>query len=209
MRNNFSKFVLTVGFGLTIALSSAYAQGLYLDVGGGIGSGTTKLSGLLGSKGELDVSDNASFDLALEAFSLKVGYGPFPIDIPIYVVGVIGGFAHQLKYSYGTAQYNSYLIGPGVVVYPIDMLQLGLSAGISWIANETISNSSITVNETGSGFAWEVSAAANLGSVKHACLLGIKYFSANNEWKSSKVEQKSSMIGIFVKYAFRTKGGGE
>ena len=198
MRTNLSKLALMASFVLAMSFNSAYAQGVYFDIGLGYGSATTKLDGH-------DVSDGTPSDINEIGvdFGLKVGYGPFPAPVPVYVVGVLGGIGHRFYKDSDYVQFNSYLFGPGVIVYPVDILQLGFAIGTSWVANQT--SDPIKMYDSDGGHAWELSAAVDLGGESHACLLGIKYFSATNTLKTSKVEQESSAVSIFVKYAFRTK----
>jgi hypothetical protein len=47
--------------------------------------------------------------------------------------------------------------------------------------------------------------AVDLGKGNHGCLIGLKYFNANNTLKTSNADEKASMIGIFIKYAYRKK----
>jgi len=194
---------LAVGLWLALAFTSVSAQGLYFDIGLGYGSGTTELDGedmsdYFKSFGNID-------ELAVD-FGFKLGYGPIAIagSNPIYVVGVFNGIGHRLDDGRDNIQFNSYLLGPGIIVYPVDMVQLGLSVGVSWIANQT-SLPGVELYDSDGGFAWDISAAVDLGGENHACLLGIKYFSASNTLKVSKVKEESSAISVFVKYSFRHK----
>jgi hypothetical protein len=191
---------LATGLLLAFAFTPASAQGLYFDIGFGYGSGTTKIDGQ-------DMSDYfKSFgnidELAVD-LGLKLGYGPIAGN-PIYVVGVFNGIGNRLDDGKDNIQFNSYLLGPGIIVYPVDMVQLGLSIGTSWVANQT-SVPGIVLYDSDGGFAWDISAAVDLGGKNHACLLGIKYFSASNTLKTSKVKEESSAISVFVRYSFRHK----
>jgi len=190
---------LAVGLWLALAFTSASAQGLYFDIGLGYGSSTTKLD-------NQDVSDELKSygnvdEMALD-LGFKLGYGPIANN-PIYIVGVLGGIGHRLYDDKDYIQFNSYLLGPGIIVYPVDMVQLGLSIGTSWVANQT--NLKMDMYDSDGGFAWDISAAVDLGNENHACLLGIKYFSASNTLKVSKAKEESSAISVFVRYSFRYK----
>jgi hypothetical protein len=63
----------------------------------------------------------------------------------------------------------------------------------------------ITMDKSDGGTAWSISAAVDLGSGNHGCLIGLRYFSATNSLKVTGVDQNSSMVGVFVKYAYRKK----
>jgi len=204
MKTQFSKLVITAAFGLAMAFNSASAQGLYFDAGFGVGPGTTKFDGkdfvdLIKSLG-----GNVSSDIGVD-IGFKFGYGPIA-GSPIYVVGVFNGIGHRIDESSDYVQFNSYLIGPGIILYPASPIQLGASIGTSWVANTT-NISGLEFYDSDGGFAWDISAAVDLGNDKHACLLGVKYFGAHNTLKVSKVKQESSVISIFVRYAFRHKNG--
>jgi hypothetical protein len=177
------------------------AQGLYFDIGLGLGKAWTKVD-------DVDFFDTlkkagVSVDEIAVDFGLKAGYGPFS-NLPLYVVGELGGIGHRIYDDSGYLQFNTYIIGPGVLFYPIPLLQLGLSVGYSFVGNTT-DFPGFEMYNSKSGFAWNISAAVDLGGGNHGCLIGIKYFSANNTLEKSRAEEKSSMFGVFVRYAFRQK----
>jgi hypothetical protein len=201
MKTNYF-LLLAASLSLIMALASpVLAQGPYFDIGLGVGSGTTVVDDMnvvkLAKKLGMDAEDQAAVDLGF-----KVGYGPIAHK-PLYVIGELGGIGHPVKVGSETVQYNSYLIGPGVIYYPIPLVQLGASLGYSW-AKIVWKNELMDEND-GGGFAWNVSAAVDLGGGNHGCLIGLKYFNASNELKVSEVDMKSSMIGVFVRYAYRKK----
>jgi hypothetical protein len=184
-------------FFLFFVTLAVYAQGFYFDIGLGLGKGWTKIDG----NDVMDLSTDLS-EMAVD-IGLKAGYGPLG-TIPLYIVGELGGIGHRIYDSYNYMQFNSYIIGPGVLFYPIPLIQFGLSIGYSYIANVTDIPGIIFYNSK-SGFAWNISAAVDLGKNNHGCLIGIKYFNANNTLETSNVVENASMVGIFVKYTYRHK----
>jgi len=191
---------LAAGISLVMAFaSSASAQGVYFDIGLGLGSGSTKIDGD-NVFNELNRSSSVD-ELELDLTIFKLGYGPFG-NTSIYAVLELSGMAHRIYDNSDYIQFNSYLFGPGVIFYPIPLIQLGVSLGYSWVANQT--NLPMEMYESDGGFAYNISAAVDFGRGNHGCLIGLKYFSATNELKS-KVDQNSSMIGFFIKYAYRHK----
>jgi hypothetical protein len=182
----------------SLALS---AQGFYFDIGLGFGKAWTVVDGYDIAK-ELKSVDSNINELAID-LGLKAGYGPFG-NVPLYVVGELGGIGHRIYDSSDYIQFNSYIIGPGVIFYPIPLIQLGLSIGYSFVANQTDIPGYLLYDSKG-GFAWNISAAVDLGKGNHGCLIGIKYFNANNILETSNVDEKSSFIGVFVKYTYRKK----
>jgi hypothetical protein len=187
-------------FFLIVTSLSVSAQGFYFDVGLGLGKGWTKINGT----DMLDdlASDGVKVDEIAVDFGLKAGYGPFG-NIPLYVVGELAGIGHRIYDSYNYIQFNSYIIGPGVIFYPIPLIQLGLSIGYSFVSNET--DLQMKMYDSKGGFAWNISVAVDLGSRNHGCLIGLKYFNADNTLETSNASEKASMVGIFVKYTYRKK----
>ena len=188
--------------------SRIFSQGLYFDLGVGLGSAQTKFDGT-----EFKEHFNPKIDIAGE-LGLKVGYGPFAA-VPFFFVADINVLGHRLQapdfnsYSpYPTTdvkdyfQFNSYHIGPGIIVYPISFLQLSGSAGYSFVDNET--NYNLTMKKSKSGFAWNIAAALDLGKGKAGTLLGVKFSQAINELESD-TKQDTTMISGFLRLAFRSK----
>ena len=184
---------LFIGF-VTLTVS---AQGFYFDIGLGLGKGWIKING-----NEVNNLGSGVSEIAVD-IGLKAGYGPFGA-IPIYIVGELGGIGHRFFDSYNYIQFNSYIIGPGILFYPIPLIQLGLSFGYSFISNQTDIPGFEFYDGKG-GFAWNISAAFDLGKGNHGCLIGIKYFNANNTLETSNAKENASMVGVFVKYTFRHK----
>jgi len=178
------------------------AQGFYFDVGLGLGKAWTVIDGH-NIVDELKSNGAAGVNEVAVDLGLKAGYGPFG-NIPLYVAGELGGIGHRIVDDLNYLQFNSYIIGSGVIFYPIPLIQLGLSLGYSFVANQTDIPYFLMYDSKG-GFAWNISAAVDLGRKKHGCLIGLKYFYANNTLEVSNAHEKSSMIGVFVKYAYRKK----
>ncbi len=97
------------------------------------------------------------------------------------------------------------MIGPGVVFYPIEWLQMALDIGISWGVNKTDITGIYMYDTSGAGFAWDISIAADLGGKKHGFLIGLKYIAVYNTLETSKADISSSMLGVFIKYAYRNR----
>ena len=180
-----------------IASLSVFPQGFYFDIGLGFGSATTKIDG----KNVDDLFNSSVKDLGVE-LGLKFGYGPVA-DMPLYVVGEFSGIGHRFYDDYNYIQFNSYLIGPGVIFYPVSFIQLGVSIGYSFVANQT--DLPMNLYDSESGYAWNVYAALDIGEGNNACLIGIKYSKATNTLEVSGAEQETSLVSLFIKYAYRHK----
>jgi hypothetical protein len=176
------------------------AQGFYFDIGLGFGKAWTEVEGVDMARSFEDAGVSVD-EMAIDV-GLKAGYGPFG-NIPLYVVGELAGMSHRIYDSTAYLLFNSVIIGPGVIFYPIPLIQLGISAGYSFTMNQT--DLPLEMYDSKGGFAWNISAAVDVGKGKHGCLIGLKYFNANNTLKTSNADEKASMVDIFIKYAYRKK----
>jgi hypothetical protein len=185
---------------LSAASFSSHALGFYFDVGIGGGPAWTKWEGedfveLATKQGTLD-------EIAID-LGLKIGVGPFNA-MPVYLVGVLGGIGHHISDDQDYYQVDSYLFGPGLLFYPVRFLQIAASIGFSFVSVDTSLNETWPDSET--GFAWDISMAFDGGFAgKHGVLLGFKFFSAANTLENSWGDMDSSMISIFVRYAFHQR----
>lgn len=176
-----------------------FSEGLYFDAGIGVGMPTTTIDGE-------DMSESLSGEGINEVgvdVSLKLGAGPIA-GTPLYIAGVLEGIGHRFDDGVNYIQYNSYLIGPSLIIYPVPALQLSGSVGFSMVANDT-DVPGYTPYESESGYAYDLSAAVELGKTNHGLLLGVKYFQAVNTLETSGAEQDSSLFSVFVKYVYRQK----
>jgi hypothetical protein len=188
---------LIIGTLLFVLPVLIFAQGLYFDIGLGLGSAVTELDGNDVADGIGTGADEMAVDIGF-----KLGYGPIA-GIPLYIAGTVEGIGHRFYDDYNYIQFNSYLIGPSLIFYPVPLLQIAGSVGHSFVAND--SDLGIDFYDSESGYAYDVSAALDLGAGKHGILLGVKYFRATNTLEVSKVEQVSTMFSLFLKYAYRHK----
>ena len=197
------KIIILTVFLICIS-STIFAQGLYFDIGFGLGKAWTKIDGnnvidVLKSAG-IDVNERIAPDLGL-----KIGYNPFN-SIRLYTVGEFGMTGHSNNYGdpyYPSMYFRTIIIGPGIIFYPIPYIQLGSSIGYSFAHTSTNISEIQTYN--GHGFAWNISIAIDVegSDLGHSGLIGIKYFHANNTLKTSKAKQNTSMVSLFIRYAFR------
>jgi len=172
---------------------SVFSQGLYFDIGLGVGDITTQFDGT-----EFDTTgvDETSVEL-----STKLGFGPIA-GSPLYLAAALEGMGHQVSDDFGdTIQFNSYILGASAIYYPIRFLQISATAGYSFTANTN--SFGLEMYDSESGYGFNASAALDLGNQKHGVLIGAKYMYTNNTLEVSEVEQEMSMISIFLKYAFR------
>jgi hypothetical protein len=200
------KFLITALI-FAAAILPAHSLSFYFDAGIGVGPAWTFYNDadfvkLVTKTGKLN-------EFAVE-LGLKLGAGPLG-SLPVYVVGVLGGAGHRMSDSGNNYyQMNASLIGPGVIFYPIPAMQIAASLGFSFVGNSTSLPDpadsrliNIAKQTSKSGFAWDISVAADPGIGNHALLLGLKFFNAVNTLKQTGDEQKNLMISIFARYAFR------
>jgi hypothetical protein len=185
----------------------AHSIGFYFDGGIGIGPAWTLFDGkdFVDTEEERATGTGRFKEFALE-LGLKFGVKPFD-SIPVYIVGVLDGAGHQITdYSNDYFQFISYLIGPGLVIYPMPSFQIAASLGYSFVGNETtIPTRKEYIRESEGGLAWDISVALDPLSGNHALMLGVKFFSATNTLEQTRTEQKNFMISLFARYAFRQK----
>jgi hypothetical protein len=193
------KKVLCAGLIFMTVAFSAQGVGLYFDAGIGVGFGWTKVDG---KDAAAALNKNGRPDELAVDLGMKLGFGPFD-TIPIHVVGVLGGIGHRIYDSGDYIQFNSYLIGPGVIYYPAPFLQIAASLGLSFAA---VDNSlSQNWHDSKGGFAGDISAAFDLGAGNNDLLGGIRFFGSTNTLEITGNVINSSMISFFLRYAFRHK----
>ena len=195
------KIAVLVAFLMIISMSVS-AQGFYFDIGLGIGGAWTKINGIDFSDTLKSLGVNVK-ELGVD-LGLKAGYGPIA-NIPLYIVGSFGGIGHRINEGSEYIQFNSYLIGPGLIYYPIPLIQLAGSVGFSFISNQTNIPGMILLGNDKPGFAGDISVALDFGRGNHGFLLGLRYFGATNTFEVSGVKQNSSALTVFGRYAFRNK----
>jgi len=156
---------------ISILSSFVYAQGFYLDAGFGVDYNLTTIIY------DDEHINNSDFSYMGINIGFKAGYGPFN-NTPVY-------FVVGYENIYGP-------IGLGAVFYPIPLIQLGASLGL-------------TIDM---GFAWDISTAIELGRSNHGVLIGLKYWGLTREYKEFGYygdRMANNALGIFFKYVYRKK----
>jgi hypothetical protein len=141
-------------------------------------------------------------EVAVDA-GLKLGFGPLG-NIPLYLALEFDGIGHRIYNDDHYIQFDSYIVGPSVIFYPVLFFQRGGSFGFSFVANNTDLPDFVLYGSK-EGYTWNVSAALDIVKRNHGFLIELKYFYAKNTQKVTNAEQESSMAAIFVKYVYRTK----
>jgi hypothetical protein len=169
----------------------------------GIGVGLFGFTSIDGQNIKDDMPRNV-IDVAVEVGG-KFGFRLFG-DMPLYGVIELGGIGHRFTDGVNSLQFNSYLIGPGAVFYPISQIQLAASMGYSSAGiTEQSRHGTYTFTSYG-GFAWNVSAGYEFGSRVHRLLIGIKVSGAHTSLPStlgSNIPMNSITPCFLVKYVYR------
>jgi len=189
------KRLLLTGVLATVALFAVNAQGIYFDIGFGFAPiVTSRIDGEVVSK---PLADSGVSDFGTE-LGFKLGYGPI-IGLPLYAVG---GMRHMFSHASESIMFTSTLLSPGLIFYPIPLVQLAGSIG--WSINQ-IRHPMPVYNEfeSGSGWGFDVSAAIDLGPRENGLLIGLRYYGTYG--KISGIDTSQTALSIFTRYAFRHK----
>lgn len=172
------KLISIFVFALFIVLSlPVFAQGVYFDIGGGLGYTRLPYDDFYDYESRYETIDFISFSTGF-----KLGGGPFG-NVPLYIVGDTTLFIP-----------TNLFMGAGVIYYPIRVLQFGTSLGPSFY----------WWTDPSTGFGWYISAAFDFGEGNNGLLLGLEYFGAAYS-SLSAMSNHNFHFGVFVKYTHRSK----
>jgi hypothetical protein len=185
-------------FSLLLAGTSllAFGQGFYFDAGFGLGKGWTTMGG------ENMAALFSGVDEIAAGLGIRAGYGPFG-KLPLYTALEFSGVGHRFYDSSNYLQFDAFLAGPAVIFYPLSLLQLSLAAGYSFPVN--INDLGLELDKGRGGFAFNVQAALDAGTSSHGLLLAAGYFYSSNKLEASGTKQVTSLLGLFMKYAYRRR----
>ena len=226
---------------LLMVISSATflsAQGFYIDAGVGLGmSDTAYKPDMIESEFGLGFMNEVKMGFDT---SIKAGYGPFS-TLPMFFVGEFGitrGATWEEKYEARwnggyekgsiTISGNHLFLGPGIVFYPVEKIQLAGSFGMvqstlkfeysdEYWESSFSEKYSFSASESGIGYGYNLSGAYDIGG-QSGVLIGAKvsYAKANViEFTDRYVEDgeiitdkfkfdtSNLFFGMFVKYRFK------
>ena len=165
---------------------------IYVDVGLGAGGASTEVD-------DVDVEDvicRDCDDLAVN-FGLRVGG---QVSERVWVAGEWSALGHRFYDSDNYIQFNSYLLGPSVIFYPVDHMHLSGTIGLAWTANDTDIRGLDLYD--GTGAAISLTAAFDTG-IHDGALIGIKMTSSVVELEKSKKDLSSVGLTFFIAYAHK------
>jgi len=209
--------------GLVFISTYLNAQGLYFDIGGGIGMTSNDAQikfDFIDAEGGLFYPRGFGYDI-----SGKVGYGAF--NLPLYIVGEASWTKTNNyeskewdgKYS---CEINHTFFGPGMIYYPSNDIQLATSIGMVYTSmKHTIKRNDMGSNQShypdddsGSeiGFGFNLSSAIDFGNDTSGLLVGGKFsyssvkdlkISDLGRWAGHMYSPSTVYVGIFAKYRFK------
>jgi hypothetical protein len=191
MSKVFRSFLIVLGIVFALEFLPANAEAVYLDLRFGMGTGSASLDG---TSIEKVLSDAGVKDYSFEAddFGFKVGVGPY-FENSLYVVGEFEMIAQRYSFRSDWVQYDAYLIGPGIVYYPMDHLQLGATIGYAFGAD---GNSQGDLEVGGYGIGYSLSVAYDIQVYNsNAFLIGWK-------WTQAVVKRDVEMVGYELEYNY-------
>lgn len=190
-----------VFLGLLMFVSGVvFAEGLYFDIGGGWGKTTTRIE----KRNIMDVlryEGRAGREVAFDV-GMKAGYRPIG-NTPLYIVCELFWNSHRIANNKNYLDYNTFLIGPGVVYYLSRRIQLGASIGYSMSFNST--DMTIKIGNSYAGFAWNTTATLEIGADRMGLLVGVRYFSAYNQYKDCDLKQETHGVTGFLRLSVRER----
>ena len=182
---------------ICVITMASFAQGFYFDAGLGLGFATTEIGGddmseAFAGSGIKEIGYGAG---------LKMGYGPIA-GLPFYLAAAAYGVGHRFSDDYNYIAFNSFLLGPSLIVYPLKNLQIAGSVGYSLTKNDS-DISGMVFLDSKSGYAGDASIAFDFSSKNNGLLLGARYFISSNTLEISEAEQKMTAFTVFLRYVYK------
>lgn len=168
------------------AVANSFA--VYLDVGLGVGTAST----FIDDENIDDYCDGCSNIGSLLNF--RIGGR---ISEKFWLTGSFEGFGNRYYDSDSYIQFNSYLLGPSFIFYPVEHLHLSGSIGLAWTANDTDISGYYLYD--GKGIASSLTAAYDTG-INHGALIGMKLFVSSVQLDENEKVLSSVGLAFFVAF---------
>ena len=165
---------------------------IYVDAGVGVGGASTELD-------DVTIDDKICTGCSDLAISLGLRIGGQVMD-RLWVAGELSGLGHRFYDSSNYMQFNSYLLGPSVIFYPVDHLHLSGSLGIAWTSNDTDLRGIDMYDGTGAAISLTV--AYDTG-IHDGALIGLKLFSSDVELEKSEKDLSTVGLTFFIAYVHK------
>ncbi len=176
---------------LILFLLAVQSFAVYVDVGLGVGAGSTKVDYESINK-MCESCDNLAMSLGV-----RVGGQVSP---NAWLAGELSMFENQFtENGGGKNNYNHLVIGPSFVIYPVEHLHLSTTLGFAYAEN---SNSySYYRNENGKGYSVALTVAYDTG-FNNGALIGVRLYRSSVTMES-KVNQTTLGIVLFGSYVHK------
>ena len=209
------KTTLTTIFFTLLNINMLFSQGIYFDLGGGVGhikhSEEGKTADFFSKR------DNTAANLGVK---VGIGFGRY-----FYITGEFDYINRNIHTEPPKEMYDltQLYFAPGILIYPAQNVQVAASLGISFgkmdVYWSQIGNMTVVLDEIydlGADIAYNISFAYDIGQ-RNGILFGVKYFSSKNSLEgfdklyglghvnSSGLPLSTTYIGAFIKYKFRDK----
>lgn len=176
---------------ILILLASVNSFAVYFDIGLGFGGAASEVD-------NIDVGDMCrDCDEIAVLLNLRVGG---KIAERVWLAGAIEALGDRYYNSEAYLQFNSYLLGPSVIFYPVEHFHLSGSVGIAWTANDTDLPGFYVYD--GSGWAFSLTAAYDTG-INTGALIGAKLFSSSVTLDESNADLSSLGFGFFIAFVMK------
>jgi hypothetical protein len=189
---------------MAIFIGTISAQ-IYIDIGVGLGYGVTRENGVRLSLFDCSTGRTVGQEVAVEVNVVRFGVDLSGGNRNLYLTGEISAIGHRFQYNENFIQINQYLIGPGVLYYPIPRLQFSTAIGLS--LQNMVTNLPGETPPGASGFAFTGSAAFDFGEMnRHGVIAGVKFTHSRKSyrWFNQDVDLNMTWIGIFARYRLRS-----
>ena len=176
---------------LLLVFLSIPSFAIYVDVGFGVGGASTEVDNKSVEKILCDDCDELAVSLGF-----RIGG---KINERFWIAGEFGGVGDRY-YDSDYVQFNTYLLGPSFIFYPVEHFQLSGSIGFAWTSNDTDVPGAYLYD--GTGAAISLTAAYDTG-INDGALIGIKLFSSSVELEESKKDLSTVGITFFIAYVHK------
>ena len=167
---------------------------VYFDIGIGVGGADTEVEDV--SISDICDTDKECNELAVD-FSLRVGG---QVSEKFWIAGELSGIGNRYYDSDYAMQFNSYLLGPSFIFYPVKNLHLSGSLGVAWTSNESDYPGLDLLDGSGAGMSLTV--AFDTGG-ENGALIGLKMYSFVETLEETKAELATVGATIFVSFVHK------
>lgn len=175
-----------------ILLASINSFAFYFDVGFGFGGASTEID----NRDFGDACGSSCDELAVN-LGIRIGGA---VSNNFWIAGELSGLGNRYYDSDNYLQFNSYMIGPSFIYYPVDHFHLSGSIGFSWTSNVTDIPGFYAYDGTGASLS--LTAAYDTG-IENGALIGAKIYASSVTLDESNADETTVGFVIFVGYVHK------